>query len=140
MANLGLVLHQRGDKAEGIRLLERALEAGNAAAGFNLGTFRWMETGQVESAEEPWKRAADMGDADAMLGLVRIALSRDLSAVDAARPLVASLIARDEPFFLVALALDLHRAGDRRTAIRLLERAVELDYAPASSYLANLRP
>ena len=139
MANLGVALHQRGDKAEGVRLLERALEAGSAAAGFNLGSFRWAESGQIESAEALWKRAADLGDVDAMLGLVRIALRRDVSAAAAARPLVASLIARDEPFILVALALDIHGAGDKSTAIRLLERAVELDYVPASSHLARLR-
>ena len=139
MANLGVALHQGGDKAEGIRMLERALEAGSAAAGFNLGSCRWEESGQIESAEAPWKRAADLGDADAMLGLVRIALGRDVSAAAAVRRLVASLIARDEPFILVALALDIHSAGDKTTAIRLLERAVELHYAPASSHLARLR-
>jgi TPR repeat protein len=138
-ADLGLALYQRGDKVEGIRKLERALEAGNAVAGFNLGTCCWKESGQIESAEAPWKRAADLGDVDAMLGLVRIALRRGVSAAAAARPLVASLIATDEPFILVALALDIHGAGDKTTAIRLLERAVELDYAPASSHLARLR-
>lgn len=140
MGNLGVALYQQGEKVEGFRMFERALAAGNAAAGFNLGSLRWQESGRIEDAKKSWQRAADLGDLDAKLGLVRIALSQDVAAAAAVRPLVTLLIATDEPFILTALALDIGKAGDRTTARRLLERAVELGYSPASSYLAQLLP
>lgn len=135
MANYGLALHQRGEHAEGLRWLQRAWGAGNVGAGFNLGTIYQMQ-GETNRAEVIWQKAAALGDVDAMVGLVRLALGR--REHHAATRWVAPVLGCDEPFPITALALAFLDYGDESTAVRALTRAVALGYPPAMEESARL--
>lgn len=135
MANYGLALHQRGDHTDGLRWLQRAWDAGNGGAGFNLGTIYQMQ-GETSRAEVIWQKAAALGDEDAMVGLVRLALGR--REHDAAARWVAPVLGCDEPFAITALALAFLDYGDESTAVRALTRAVALNYPPAMDHGARL--
>lgn len=133
MANHGLALHQEGRAAEGVRWLERAWAAGNAAAGFNLGTLL-LARGDSSRAEQIWREAAGLGDVDAMVGLARQALGRgDLAAAEA---WVDPVLAQDDPFPITALALAFMDSGQRSIGARAFNRAAELGYPPATGYAA----
>jgi Tfp pilus assembly protein PilF len=75
MANYGASLYQRGESAEAVPYWKRAWKAGNASAGFNLGTH-YSTMGETDRAEVIWQRSAELGDVDAMVRLVRLALER----------------------------------------------------------------
>ena len=135
LANHGLALFQRGERHAGIETLLRAFKLGNAIAGFNVGTIYWQNR-QVDFAKKFWRGAAAMGDVDAMVGLVRLALRSGDHA--AARPWIDPVLARDEPFPITALALEFKDAGDLVTARRALTRAASLDYQPAAQHFARL--
>jgi TPR repeat protein len=61
MANYGLALHQRGEHAKALGWSQRAWDAGNVGAGFNLGTLYQVQ-GETNRAEVIWQKAAALGD------------------------------------------------------------------------------
>jgi hypothetical protein len=63
-----------GDSADALAWLTRADQAGASNAPYNLGACHEMR-GDHASAEKVRSRAAEAGDADAMLGLVRLRLA-----------------------------------------------------------------
>jgi TPR repeat protein len=135
MANFGLGLHQRGERAAGLRWLERAWQAGNAGAGFNLGTFYLMQ-GDTNRAEVMWENAAERGDPDAAVGLLRLALERG----DHARALgwLPPVLDQDESYPIVAVGVAFRDHGDVDTALRVLRRAIDLGDPYAMQYTADI--
>lgn len=135
MANHGTSLFQRGERAEAVRYWERAWNAGNAAAGFNLGTYYAM-VGETNRAKVIWKRSAALGDVDAMVGLVRLALERRDHA--AASEWISPVLESKVPFAMTAVALAFRDFGDESTAVRSLTAAIKLNYAPAFDHAAAI--
>jgi len=138
LANCGLAVFQHGRQLDGIRILMRAFEAGNAAAGFNLGTNYWRngQDGREGQALAFWRRGAAMGDVDAMVGVVGLALRGGDHA--SAEAWIEPVLAQDEPFAIMALALEFRDVGDWGTAMRAMRRAAALGHQPAVEYLARL--
>jgi TPR repeat protein len=135
MANLGIALHQAGQPTEGFRWLNKALAAGNAGAGFNLGVL-YQQAGDSNRAQVVWERSAGLGDPDAMLGLVKQALERrDRATVERWAPLIH---AQQEAFPITALGVAFHAYGDEAEALRAFRRAEELGDAYAMEYRARL--
>ncbi|MFC4149853.1 tetratricopeptide repeat protein [Micromonospora mangrovi] len=135
MANLGLWSYQRGEHRDGLRWLEKAWRSGNAPAGFNLGTI-WARQGDTNRAEVIWQKAADLGDPDAMVGLVRLALGRG-DHVRATR-WVDPVLDQEEMFPVTALGVAFRDHGDERTALRAFSRAIQLGDPYAMEYTADL--
>lgn len=135
MANHGTTLFQRGDRAGAVRFWELAWKAGNAAAGFNLGTY-YVMSGETNRADVLWQRSASLGDVDAMVGLVRLALERGDHA--AASEWVSPVLDCGVPFAMTAIALAFRDFGDESTAVRSLTAAVKLNYAPAFDHAAAI--
>jgi TPR repeat protein len=135
MANHGTTLFQRGEHAEAVRFWERAWDAGNAAAGFNLGTHYAM-LGETNRAEVIWQRSAALGDVDAVVGLVRLALER--RDYTAASTWVPRVLNSGVPFAMTAIALAFRDFGDESTAVKALTAAIKLGYAPAFDHAAAI--
>jgi len=58
MANLGVLLHERGENAEAEAWFRRAAEAGYSEAMVNLGVLL-RDRGETDAAEAWFRRAAD---------------------------------------------------------------------------------
>lgn len=135
MANLGVHLHQQGLLAEAITWTERAWQAGNVTAAFNLGGFH-ERAGDTHLADLIWTKAAQLGDADAMTCVARLALRRgDRAAADRWLP---GLLAQDQPYPITALGVAYREHGDDATALRVFERAIALGDAYAMEYAARI--
>lgn len=135
MANYGLALHSRGDRAEGLSWLEKAWRAGNAGAGFNLGTV-YRSQGDTNRAAVTWEQAAGLGDPDAMVGLVRLALER--GAPEAATRWVDPVLRQHEVFPITALGVAFRDHGDDDTALRAFAHATGLGDPYAMEYAAEV--
>lgn len=135
MANVGLWLYQRGEHRDGLRWLEKAWRSGNAPAGFNLGTI-YAQQGDTNRAEVIWQKAADLGDHDAMVGLVRLALGRGDHA--SATRWVDPVLDQDEMFPVTALGVAFRDYGDEGTALRAFTRAINLGDPYAMEYTAHM--
>ncbi|MFJ9608907.1 hypothetical protein ACIRS1_21460 [Kitasatospora sp. NPDC101176] len=134
MANLGAAL-VTVDRTRALHWLTRAWDAGNAGAGFNLGTLHEV-SGDTDRAQVIWERSAALGDPDAMLGLVRQALDRgDRATVEHWTPLI---LAQDEAYPVTALGVALRDSGDADGAVRAFLRAEALGDAYAMEYRARL--
>jgi TPR repeat protein len=135
MANFGVGLHVRGEHGEGLRWLQKAWRAGNAGAGFNLGTI-YLRQGDTNRAEVVWQKAADLGDPDAMVGLVRLALERDdhAGAVRWLHP----VLAQEAMFPITAVGVAFRDYGDDHTALQAFNRAIDLGDPYAMKYAAEL--
>jgi hypothetical protein len=135
MANLGTALYGTGDRAGALHWLGKAWDAGNAAAGFNLGTLHSL-AGDTNRAQVIWEQSAALGDPDAMLGLVKQALERrDLDTVDHWAPVIH---AQDEAFPITALGVAFRDHGHEAQAVRAFLRAEELGDAYAMEYRARI--
>ncbi|MDI5973852.1 hypothetical protein POF50_031690 [Streptomyces sp. SL13] len=135
MANYGTALHLEGHREPARAWLLRAWDAGNAGAGFNLGTL-YLMAGDTNQAHLIWQQAARLGDADAMLGLVRLALGRDDPAT--ALDWSGRILAQDETFPITALGVAFRDHGDETRAVHAFERATEMGDPYAMDYLAEL--
>jgi tetratricopeptide (TPR) repeat protein len=135
MANFGVALHIVGDRPGALRWLSRAWDAGNAAAGFNLGVL-YEQAGDSNRAQVVWERSALLGDPDSMLYLVRQALARD--DADAAARWAEPIHAQDAAFPITALGVAYRSHGDEAEAVRAFLRAEELGDAYAMEYRAQI--
>lgn len=135
MANFGLALYQSGKSRDGLRWLDKAWRAGNAPAGFNLGTI-YAQQGDTNRADVIWQKAADMGDPDAMVGLVRLALARDDHA--SAMRWVGPVLDQDAMFPITALGVAFRDYGDEETALQAFTRAIDLGDPYAMEYTARM--
>ncbi|BFU47668.1 hypothetical protein [Krasilnikovia sp. MM14-A1004] len=135
MANFGLGLYQRGEHAEGLLWLEKAWRSGNAGAGFNLGSL-YAEQGDTNRAEIVWQKAADRGDPDAMVGLVRLALER--GDHEGALRWLDPVLDQDAIFPITAVGVAFRDHGDGPTALRAFSRAIDLGDPYAMQYMAAM--
>jgi tetratricopeptide (TPR) repeat protein len=135
MANFGIGLYQRGEHAEGVRWLKKAWQAGNAGAAFNLGTI-YLSQGDTDRADIVWGHAADQGDPDAMVGLIRLALQRDDHT--AAIRWLKHVLDQDTPFPITATGVAFRDHGDDSTALQAFNRAIDLGDPYAMQYAARL--
>lgn len=135
MANLGIELYATGNRAGAFRWLGKAWDAGNVPAGFNLGTYHLVE-GAADRAQAIWEKCAELGDADAMLGLVRLALERGEPA--SAGRWVDAVYAQDDAFPITAMGVAFAGRGRIPQAVKAFRRAVELGDAYAMEYLAAI--
>ncbi|MFI6492288.1 hypothetical protein [Streptomyces sp. NPDC050564] len=135
MANLGAALYVEGDRTGALHWWNRAWEAGNVTAGFNLGTLH-AQAGDTNRAQVVWERAAAQGDPDAMLGLVKQALERgDLATVERWSSVIK---AQQEAFPITALGVALRDHGREAEAVSAFVRAEELGDAYAMEYRARI--
>lgn len=135
MANLGAVFYQQGRLAEAVGWTERAWQAGNVTAGFNLGTF-YLEMGDTHRADLVWTRAGELGDPDAMMCAARLALRRgDRTVADRWVPLILN---QDQPYPITALGVAFRDHGDWATALRIFDRAITLGDGYAMDYAAAI--
>ena len=74
--NLGVMLHQQGDRAGALAAYERAESRGDLDAAFNLGVLLY-EIGDLDGAEDAWRRGADRGHARAAENLEFLMRHRD---------------------------------------------------------------
>ena len=135
MANLGTQLIAAGDQAGGLHWLSKAWDAGNVPAGFNLGTLHTM-VGDTHQARVIWERCAALGDADAMLGLIRQALERGQPR--SAERWIRAVFAQPDVFPITAMGFALAEHGHVREAVETYRRAVDLGDAYAMEYLAAI--
>lgn len=141
---LGLVAHQRGDQAEAVRLVERALRVGPAKAAYanSLG-LALLAQGKVAEAEAAFARATvldpALAEAHNNLGNARTRAG-DISGAVAAYGRAIAL----RPTYAEAranLAAALRRSGDLAAAQAAAERALALrpDYVGALCTLGLIR-
>ena len=135
MANLGAGLLAAGDRAGALRWLGKAWEAGNVPAGFNLGMVYAM-AGDANRAQVIWERCAELGDADAMLGLVRQALERGEPA--SAERWLHAIFSQPDVFPVTALGFALAEHGHVAEAVSTYRIAVDRGDAYAMEYLADI--
>jgi tetratricopeptide (TPR) repeat protein len=135
MANLGAALFAAGDRAGALHWSGRAWDAGNVAAGFNLGTLH-SQAGDMNRAQVIWEQSAALGDPDAMLGLVKQALDRSDSAT--VERWVPVILAQDAAFPITALGVTLRDRGNVDGAVHAFLRAEELGDAYAMEYRARI--
>lgn len=135
MANLGTAMLATGDRAGAQHWLSKAWDAGNVAAGFNLGSMYTM-AGDTHRAQVIWERCAELGDADAMLGLVRQALERREPA--SAERWVQGIYSQADAYPITALGYSLAEHGYTAQAIRAYHRSVDLGDAFAMEFLATI--
>ncbi|MFD7631506.1 hypothetical protein ACFV7Q_36790 [Streptomyces sp. NPDC059851] len=135
MGNLAAVLGARGDRDGALYWWSRAWAAGNVIAGFNLGMLHTV-AGDLNRAQVIWERAAELGDPDAMLGLVKQALDRgDAAGVERWAPVI---LAQDEAFPITALGVAFRDCGDLERAVKAFLRAEELGDGYAMEYRAEI--
>src|SRR3989440_6620839 len=135
MVLYGARLVHLGVAGQALPWLRRAVEAGVRGAAYNLGVC-YEVTGDGVAARDVWRGAADTGDADAMLGLVRLCLAEG----DVAGALVwyEPIIAADDLEMLLRLAVALRDAGEDEAAIRPLRVAIEHGDAWGMTYYASI--
>lgn len=135
MANWGGHLGQHGHLREAIQWSERAWQAGNLAAGFNLGTFH-ERAGDTHRADMVWTEVAAAGDPDAMMCVARLALRRgDRAAADR---WLQPVLDQDQPYPVTALGVAYREYGDLDTALRLFDRAIAMGDGYAMEYAARI--
>ena len=135
MANWGGHLGQHGHLREGIQWSERAWQAGNLAAGFNLGTFH-ERAGDTHLADLVWTEVAGAGDPDAMMCVARLALRRgDRAAADS---WLEPVLKQDQPYPVTSLGVAYREYGDLDTALRLFDRAIAMGDGYAMEYAADI--
>lgn len=135
MANLGTAMLTAGDRAGALHWLSKAWDAGNVIAGFNLGSMYTM-AGDTHRAQVIWERCAKLGDADAMLGLVRQALERGEPA--SAERWAQAVYSQADAYPITALGYSLAEHGYTSQAIRAFQRSVDLGDAFAMEFLAAI--
>jgi len=135
MANLGTELFATGDRAGARRWLRRAWDAGNVPAGFNLGMLH-ATAGDANQAQVIWERCAELGDADAMLGLVRQALERGQPA--SAERWMRAIFDQPDVFPITALGFAFAEHGHVPQAVLTYRVAVDRGDAFAMEYLAAI--
>lgn len=144
---LGLVLRPRlAERAEALRLFERAARAGDAEAAFELGEMHRVAVAGFPATPAdawPWYRlAAERGHARAALVLGLLAKNGDgvpRDAAEAARWFARAADGGDgHAMFLLSQAYGEGRgvAVDAARARALLEEAAEHEYPPALQELA----
>ncbi|MFJ8434866.1 hypothetical protein ACIQ9P_26555 [Kitasatospora sp. NPDC094019] len=135
MANYGTALHAAGDRAGALHWYTRSWEAGNVIAGFNLGTLH-QTAGDLRRARLVWEQAADLGDVDAMLGLVKLAFERD------DRPTIERWVrrihAQDLAFPITAVGVAFATHGYTSDALAAFAIAADLGDAYAMEYQAEI--
>ncbi|OKJ08107.1 hypothetical protein AMK19_18825 [Kitasatospora sp. CB01950] len=130
MGNLAATLSMRGDRAGALHWWERSWAAGNPVSGFNLG-MQHAIAGDANRAQVIWEQVAELGDPDAMLGLVKQALERgDAAGVERWAPVI---LAQDEAFPITALGVAFRDGGDLDRAVQAFLRAEQLGDASALS-------
>lgn len=135
MANLGAGLLAAEDRAGALLWLKKAWDAGNVPAGFNLGTVHAM-AGDANQAQVIWERCAELGDADAMLGLVRQALERGEPA--SGERWIRAIVSQPDVFPVTALGFALAEHGHLAEAVSTYRIAVDRGDAYAMEYLADI--
>ncbi|MCZ4103012.1 hypothetical protein [Streptomyces sp. H39-C1] len=135
MANYGAALLLAGDQAGAEHWFTRSWEAGNALAGFNLGTLHWT-AGNRNQARLMWEHAAIRGDVDAMLGLVRLAFERDDRQT--IERWVPRIYAQDLAFPITAVGAAFGARGYISEALRAYTIAGDLGDAYAMEYRAEI--
>ncbi|WAL71096.1 hypothetical protein OU787_06070 [Kitasatospora sp. YST-16] len=135
MGNLGAVFYSNGESAAALHWWERSWAAGNTMAGYNLGMYH-SAAGDDNRAQVIWEQVAALGDADAMLGLVKQGLERgDSATVDRWAP---GILAQDQAFPITALGVAFRDNGDLDRAVHAFRCAEELGDAYAMEYRARL--
>ncbi|MCU0893302.1 MAG: tetratricopeptide repeat protein [Rhodospirillales bacterium] len=124
---LGLVAHQRGDQAEAVRLIGRAMQANPANAAYaNSFGLALLAQAQVEQAEAAFAlavaRQPDLAEAHNNLGNARMARGNVVGAITAYRRAIA--LRGDYAEAHANLAAALRRAGDLPAARGAAERAL----------------
>jgi hypothetical protein len=92
--------------------------------------------GDAERARVVWEQAAELGDPDAMLGLVRQAFGRGDAA--GAERWVPAILVQDEAYPITALGVAFRDRGDLEQAERAFLRAEELGDGYAMEYRARI--
>src|SRR5205814_2441020 len=102
---------------------------------YNLGVCYEVTDDRV-AARQVWRGAADAGDADAMLGLVRLCLAGG----DVAGALVwcEPIIAAGEVEVLLRLGVALRDACEDEAAVRAFQTAIEHGDAWGMTYYASI--
>ncbi|WP_328467183.1 hypothetical protein [Streptomyces sp. NBC_00448] len=135
MGTLAAALHVKGDRAGALHWWGRSWTAGNAVAGYNLGMLH-ATAGDPGRARAIWERSAELGDPDAMLGLVKQALDRgDAAGAERWAPVI---LAQDEAFPITALGVLFRDRGDLERAVQAIVRAEELGDGYAMEYRARI--
>ncbi len=123
-----------GNFDDALAWLSRADVAGSVNTVYNLGACHEMR-GDLVAAAAAWRRGAAAGDADAMLGLVRLMLA-DGDRAGAARWYPQIIEAQDTEI-LVRLGVAQRDAGDDESAYRTFAVAAERGDAWAMTYYAD---
>jgi TPR repeat protein len=110
--NLGVVLHQRGDRAEAAAAYRRAEQRGDPDAAFNLGVLQY-ESGDLDGAKASWQRSSERGHARSYANLLFLSGSRRDVPIGERRLGSSSF----------NLGVILHQRGDVTEAIAAYERA-----------------
>lgn len=135
MADWGAHLGQQGQLREAIQWSERAWQAGNLTAGFNLGTFH-EQAGDTHRADLVWTQAGAAGDPDAMMCAARLALRRgDRAAADR---WLGPVVDQEQTYPVTALGVAYREHGDLDIALRLFDRAIVLGDGYAMEYAARI--